>query len=197
MKRALRIVVADDEADVRDYFAEILPDMGHTVVGVAATGAALVEQCRATDPDLIITDVRMPDGDGIAAVKTYTAERFVPAVLVTAFTDEAILDQARDAQVFAYLVKPIGRPQLESAITIAWQRYEEFLNLQQEATNLRQALADRKLIERAKGILMKQAALDEEAAFKRLQKLSRDENKKLADIAQMIITAQRAFGGGE
>src|SRR5688500_16451363 len=142
MKRTLRIVVADDEADVRDYFTEILPDLGHRVVGVASTGAALIEQCRAADPDLIITDVRMPDGDGIAAIKTDTAERFVPVILVTAFTDQEILDQARDAQVFAYLVKPIGRPQLESAIMIAWQRFEQFESLRQEATNLRQALAD-------------------------------------------------------
>ena len=193
MKRALRIVVADDEADVRDYFTEILPDMGHCVVGVASTGTALVEQCRACEPDLIITDVRMPDGDGIASVKTYTAERFVPVILVTAFTDQEILDQARDAQVFAYLVKPIGRPQLESAITIAWQRYEQFESLRAEATNLRQALSDRKIIERAKGILMKQAQLDEESAFRRLQRLAREDNRKLADVAQMIVTAQRAF----
>jgi response regulator NasT len=194
MKRALRVVVADDEADVRDYFSEILPDLGHSVVGVAATGKALLDQCRATQPDLIVTDVRMPDGDGLSAVKEYTAERFVPVVLVTAFTDQEILDQARDAQVFAYLVKPIGRPQLETAIAIAWQRYEEFDSLRQEATNLRQALADRKLIERAKGILMKQASLDEEAAFRRLQKLAREDNKKLAEIAQIIVSAQRAFG---
>jgi response regulator NasT len=193
MKRNLRIVVADDEADVRDYFTEILPDLGHRVVGVAATGSALVEQCRAAAPDLIITDVRMPDGDGIAAVKTLAAERFVPVILVTAFTDQEILDQAEGAQVFAYLVKPIGRPQLESAITIAWQRYEQFESLRQETTNLRQALADRKVIERAKGILMKQAQLDEESAFRRLQKLAREDNRKLADVAQMIITAQRAF----
>lgn len=195
MSRPLRIVVADDEQDVRDYFTELLPGLGHQVVGCAATGNDLFRQCCAEQPDLIITDIRMPDGDGLSAVKQYTAERFVPVVLVTAFLDQEILQQACDAQVFAYLVKPIGRPQLESGIAIAWQRFEQFESLRQEAANLRQALSDRKLIERAKGILMKQAQLDEEAAFRRLHKLAREENKKLAQIAQMIITAHRAFDG--
>lgn len=193
MSQSLRIVIADDEVDVRDYFNELLPDLGHQVVGSAATGGELLRACRSLQPDLIITDVRMPDGDGLSAVKEYTAERFVPVILVTAFMDQEILQQACDAQVFAYLVKPIGRPQLESAIAIAWQRFEQFERLRQETTNLRQALSDRKLIERAKGILMKQAQLDEDAAFRRLQKLAREENKKLAQIAEMIITAQRAF----
>jgi two-component system, response regulator PdtaR len=96
--------------------------------------------------------------------------------------------------VFAYLVKPIDRTQLESAITIAWQRYEQFARLRQEASDLRQALEDRKVIERAKGILMKQRNLDEDAAFRRLQKISRDENRKLADVARMIVTTFRALG---
>ena len=193
MSRSLRILIADDELDVRDYFNELLADLGHQVVGSAATGSELLRECRSRQPDLIITDVRMPDGDGLTAVKQYTAERFVPVILVTAFMDQEILQEACDAQVFAYLVKPIGRPQLESAIAIAWQRFEQFESLRREAANLRQALSDRKLIERAKGILMKQAQLDEEAAFRRLQKLAREENKKLAQIAEMIITAHRAF----
>jgi two-component system, response regulator PdtaR len=193
MSRSLRILIADDELDVREYFNELLADLGHEVVGSAATGSELLRECRSRQPDLIITDVRMPDGDGLTAVKQYTAERFVPVILVTAFMDQEILQEACDAQVFAYLVKPIGRPQLESAVAIAWQRFEQFESLRREAANLRQALSDRKLIERAKGILMKQAQLDEEAAFRRLQKLAREENKKLAQIAEMIITAHRAF----
>lgn len=193
MKRALRIVVADDELDMRDYFSEMIPDLGHHLLGVAATGAELLSQCRQLQPDLIITDIRMPDGDGLAAAKQYADERFTPVILFTAFHDSNILSQAADSHVFAYLVKPIERAQLESAIAIAWQRFEQFQGLRQETSDLRQALEDRKVIEKAKGILMKHRQLDEDAAFRRLQKLSRDENKKMAEIARMIVLAHRAM----
>jgi two-component system, response regulator PdtaR len=190
----LRIVVADDEQDMRDYFADILPDLGHEVVAVAKSGRELVEACRLHRPDLLITDIRMPDGDGLTAAKQVAGERFTPVILFTAFHDSAMLQQATDAHVFAYLVKPIDRFQLESAIAIAWQRFEEFARLRQEAFDLRQALEDRKVIERAKGILMKQRGLGEDEAFRRLQKVSRDENKKLAEVARMIVTTFRALG---
>lgn len=193
MNRALRIVVADDEADMREYFSEMIPDLGHQLLAVAATGAELLEHCRKLQPDLIITDIRMPDGDGLAAAKQFASERFTPVILFTAFHDSNILTQAADAHVFAYLVKPIERAQLESAIAIAWQRFEQFQGLRQETSDLRQALEDRKVIEKAKGILMKHRQLDEDSAFRRLQKLSRDENKKMAEIARMIVLAHRAM----
>ena len=131
---------------------------------------------------------------GCSAAKEVASERFTPVILFTAFHDATILEQAADAHVFAYLVKPIDQTQLESAITIAWQRYEEFARLRQEASDLRQALEDRKVIERAKGILMKQRKLDEDQAFRRLQKISRDENRKLAEVARMIVMTFRALG---
>jgi response regulator NasT len=193
VNRSLRLIVADDEQDMRDYFADILPDLGHEVVAVAKSGQELLQLCRQYQPDLIITDIRMPDGDGLTAAKQYSRERFTPVILFTAFHDSNILDQARDAHVFAYLVKPIDRAQLESAIAIAWQRYEQFSRLMQETNDLRQALEDRKIIERAKGILMKQKQLDEPDAFRRLQKLARDENRKLADVARMIVIAFKAI----
>ena len=193
MTQSLRIVVADDEQDMRDYFADILPDLGHQVVAVASTGKELVAACREQSPDLIITDIRMPDGDGLQAAKQVASERFTPVILFTAFHDSANLEQAADAHVFAYLVKPIDQSQLESAIAIAWQRFEEFEGLRQQASNLRQALEDRKVIERAKGILMKQRQMDEDQAFRKLQKMSRDENRKLAEVANMIVLTFRAL----
>lgn len=193
MNRSLRIVVADDEADMREYFAETLPDLGHQVLAVAGTGAELLQFCRQLQPELIITDIRMPDGDGLSAAKEYAHERFTPVILFTAFHDSKILQEAADSHVFAYLVKPIERAQLESAIAIAWQRFEQFQGLRQEASDLRQALEDRKVIEKAKGILMKHRQLDEDTAFRRLQKLSRDENKKMAEVARMIVLAHRAM----
>lgn len=189
MNRPLRLIVADDEQDMRDYFVDTLPELGHELLAVAKTGAELLAQCRQHHPDLIITDIRMPDGDGLSAVKAYAEERFTPVILFTAFHDSSVLAQATDDHVFAYLVKPIDRAQLESAIAIAWQRYEQFARLMQETNDLRQALEDRKVIERAKGILMKQKKLDEHDAFRRLQKLARDENRKLAEVARMVVIA--------
>jgi AmiR/NasT family two-component response regulator len=153
----------------------------------------LVAACQEHRPDLIITDIRMPDGDGLQAAKQVASQRFTPVILFTAFHDSAILEQAADAHVFAYLVKPIDQSQLESAIAIAWQRFEEFERLRQQASDLRQALDDRKVIERAKGILMKQRHMDEDQAFRKLQKMSRDENRKLAEVAKMIVMTFRAL----
>jgi response regulator NasT len=192
-RTGLRIVVADDESDMRDYFADVLPDLGHELLAVAKTGRELIERCRIYLPDLVITDVKMPDTDGLAAIAELNQERFTPSVVVTAFHDGETLSRAKDAQVFAYLVKPFERPQLESAIEIAWTRFTEFQSVRDEAKSLRQALEDRKLIERAKGLLMKQAKLSEEDAFRRLQKMARDRQKRLSEIAEMVIAAAEAF----
>jgi len=194
VKDSLRIVVADDELDMRDYFSEMLPALGHEILAAAATGRELIEVSRQHQPDLIITDIRMPDIDGLSAARQIAEDRFTPVILLTAFHDSTVLAEAADAHVFSYLVKPIDRTQLESAIAIAWNRFEQFSRLRQEASNLRQALEDRKVIERAKGILMKQGNLDEESAFRRLQKSARDENKRLSEVAQMVVTAFRMLG---
>jgi response regulator NasT len=137
----------------------------------------------------------MPDGDGLSVAKQFAMEHFTPVIIVTAFHDSAVLKQATDTHVFAYLVKPIERAHLEAALAMAWTRFEQFQRLREETDSLRQALEDRKVIERAKGILMKQGGLEEEEAFRRLQKLARNENKKLAEIARMIVLAQRALEG--
>jgi response regulator NasT len=191
----LRIVVADDEQDMRDYLSDLLPELGHIVLAAAETGAELLRCCRQHRPDLIITDVRMPDGDGLSIAKQFAMEHFTPVIVITAFHDATVLKQATDTHVFAYLVKPIERAHLEAALAMAWTRFQQFGRLREEADSLRQALEDRKIIEKAKGILMKQRGLEEEEAFRRLQKLARNENKKLAEIARIIVLAQRALDG--
>jgi response regulator NasT len=197
MTQGLRIVVADDEADMRDYFKQILPELGHEVVGAATNGRELVERCHELHPDLVVTDIKMPELDGIDAAGEIYNDRPVPVILVSAYYDPELFDRAEQDHILAYLVKPIKRGDLEPAIAIATQRFAQFKALRTEANSLRQALEDRKIIERAKGILMLRASLSEPDAFRRLQKLARDQNRKLVDIAQMIVTAEKALQPAE
>jgi response regulator NasT len=192
MKLPLRIAIADDELDMREYLQETLTDLGHQVVVVATTGRELVEQCRAQRPDLVLTDIKMPDLDGIDAARQLYRDYPVPIILVSAYHDTELIERAEADHVLAYLVKPIKQADLEPAIAIALRRFEQFQELRQQAADLQQALADRKVIERAKGILMKVGELDEAAAFRRLQKLASDHNKKLVEVAQMIVFTEEA-----
>jgi response regulator NasT len=193
MTHALRIVVADDEADMRDYFRKILPHLGHRLVAVAENGRELVQLCLEQRPDLAITDIKMPDMDGIdAAVEIYRTLP-IPVILVSAYHDPELIARAEADHIMGYLVKPIKQSDLEPVIALAMRRFEQFQSLRKEAADLRQALEDRKIIERAKGILMKKAHLEEHDAFRRLQRLASDKNLKLVDLARMIITAEEAF----
>jgi response regulator NasT len=193
MNRHLRIVVADDEIDMREYLQTILPCIGYAVVAVASTGSELIEKCRETRPDLVITDIKMPDMDGIDAAKQIYKDHPIPVILVSAYHDQELVARAEEDHVLAFLVKPIKQADLEPAIAIAMRRFEQFQALRQEAADLRQALQDRKQIEKAKGLLMKRAGLDENDAFRRLQRLASERNRKLVEIATMILTADEAF----
>lgn len=190
MSYPLRIVIADDEADLRDYLQETLTIMGHEVVGVAATGRELVELAQSTQPDLVITDIKMPQIDGIEAAVKICHDGPLPIILVSAYHDRELVSRAGESHVLAYLVKPIGQQDLETAISIVMRRFEQFQDLRREAADLRQAMQDRKIIERAKGILMQRAELSEEEAYRRLNKTARDGNQKLRDVAQSILTTE-------
>lgn len=192
MSSRLRIIVADDEPDMREYFEKILPRMNHEVVSVAHNGRQLVDQCRQLRPDLVITDIKMPDMDGIQAAEELYRFVPVPVILVSAYHDPELIERAEANHIMAYLVKPIKQADLEPAIALAIRRFQQFQTVQQEASDLRQALADRKVIERAKGIIMRRAQIDEQPAFRRLQKLASDKNQKLVEIAQSIVTAEEA-----
>lgn len=192
MTVSLRIAVADDEPDMREYFRKLLTRLGHKVVAVAADGRDLVAQCLAERPDLVITDIKMPDMDGIDAATRIYQERPIPVILVSAFHDPALIKRAETDHIMGYLVKPIKQADLEPVIALAMRRFEQFEALRKEAADLRQALEDRKVIERAKGILMKRTQLDEQEAFRRLQKLASEKSRKLVDIAQMVLVAEEA-----
>ena len=191
---SLKIAVADDEPDMREYLQRVLPTLGHVVVSAAATGKELVDNCRRTPPDLIVTDIKMPELDGIDAASELYKLHPLPVILVSAYHDRDLIARAEADHVMAYLVKPIKNADLQPAISLAMHRFAQFQALQKEANDLRQALADRKVIERAKGILMKRTGMEESDAFRRLQKLASEKNKKLIEIATMIVTADEAMG---
>lgn len=193
MLKTLRIAIADDEPEMLEFLEKALGELGHEVVVQAENGQQLVEQCRVLHPDLIITDIKMPDMDGLEAVTQIRGEEAVPVILVSAHHDPDLIERAIQNHVLAYLVKPIKKKDLEPAIGLVRQRFKEFQALHQQADDLRQALEDRKLVERAKGILMKRAGLEEQDAFKRLQLLSSQKNQKMVEIAKMIVTAEEAF----
>lgn len=140
MKQSLRIAVADDERDMRDFYRRILGLLGHHVVAVVENGRELVEHCLRERPDLVITDVNMPEMDGIEAAVAICREMPLPVILVTAYHDAALIERAENDHVIAYLVKPVGRKDLEPAIALAMRRFAQWKQLQDEADALRRRL---------------------------------------------------------
>lgn len=190
---SLRVLLADDESISLLGLKAKLESLGHRVVAEGATGREAVALAQETKPDLAILDIKMPDMDGIEASQKIMEEEPIPIILLTGYGEEELAKRAVEAGVFGYLLKPVGEEDLVPAITLAIARFKEFRALQREVENLRQALETRKLVERAKGILMRRLNLGEEEAFHRLQQRSQDENRKMGEIAQAIITADEMF----
>ena len=191
MTPALRIVVADDERDMRDYVHKILPRLGHTVAAAAENGEQLIDFCRFYQPDLVITDIKMPGMDGIEAALKIYEQVPIPVILVSAYSDAKLIERAEVHPIMAYLVKPIKQTDLEPAIQLAMHRFEQFEALRREASDVRQALEDRKIIERAKGVLMKELSLSEPEAFRRLQKTAMNKQLKLVEVAQLALATAK------
>jgi response regulator NasT len=189
----LRIAVADDEPLMRKYFHEVLSGLGHEVVGVAENGRKLVDDCRQWQPDLVITDLKMPELDGIEAMAEICRCQPVPAVLISAYHMPDILDSQDADCVFSYLIKPVKQHDIQPAISVAMKRFEQLKHLRQELRESQQQLENRKKIERAKGVLMRRNGLDEEAAFRHLIRVARDANMKVADLAETILLSDEAF----
>ena len=189
----LNIVVAEDDNDTRQMYCRLLGALGHKVVGQAANGGDLVALCSKLKPDLVIADIKMPEMDGIEAADLICKNEPVAFVLVSGHYDKKLIERAQLNHVLAYLVKPLEPGELEAAIGVAMSRFAELQALRAETATLRQALQDRKVIERAKGILMQRAGISEPDAFRRLQKLSWDKNEKLARVAEMFILAEGAI----
>ncbi len=189
----LRVAVADDDADTREFLRELLARLGHEVVAAAADGRELVDRCRATRPDLVLADVRMPGLDGIAAAEEVNRERQVPFVLISAHQDAEVLGRTRAEHIMGFLTKPVRPADVVTTVTVAAQRFEQLRTAREEAAALRQALEDRKVVERAKGILMRRLRLEEPEAYRRLRKLASDTNRKVADVCQSVLKADEVF----
>jgi len=189
MSEPLRILIADDEAIRLLTLRTQLRSLGFEVVAEAQDGEEAVRLAREREPDLAILDIKMPRLDGISAARQIVQERPIPIILLTAYSELELVERATEAGVFAYLIKPVTEEELLPAILLARKRFEEFRVLHSEVEDLRQALEARKLIERAKGILMKRLGISEQEAFRRMQVQSQKENRKLVEIARAIITA--------
>ncbi len=189
-----RVVIADDESVICMDLREMLNNLGYLVVGEAGDGKSAVNLARELRPDVVLMDVRMPDMDGIEAAKILTEERIAPVVLLTAFSQRDLVERAKEAGVVGYLVKPIQEADLAPAIEIALSRFQEFRALEKEVSNLQDQLETRKLVDRAKGILMDTQGLTEAAAFRRIQKMSMNTRKSMKEIAQAIILTHEAGG---
>jgi response regulator NasT len=187
----LRVVIADDDGLTTMVVRKILAAMGHEVVGETADGEQAVAAVKETDPDLVILDIRMPKMDGLQAARAIQAYRPTPVIILSAYTESGLGSEAAGAGAHAYLVKPFTAGQLKPAIELALANFERSKQLEQKLQQMNEALETRKLVERAKGILMRQTHLDEESAYLRLQKTARNENRKIADVARAIIMAEQ------
>ncbi|TAN60071.1 response regulator [bacterium] len=188
-----RVLIAEDNSKTRIFLKNQLELLGYTVAGVASNGRAAIEMASNVAPDLIIMDVMMPEVDGIEAATAITSKHTIPIILITGISSDEMAEKAISAGVFAYLVKPVTKKQLEPAIKLALARFEEFKSLKSEVKDLQDAMETRKLVEKAKGILMKRSNLSEDDAFKMMQMHSQKENKKMREIAESIISASKLF----
>jgi two-component system, response regulator PdtaR len=186
-----RIVVADEDPAMARFFEAFLVAAGHQVC-IARTGWQLVELCRLLQPDLLICEVNLPDLDGLAAIAEVCRVKPVPVILVSGRHDPGLLERV-PPHVLAYCVKPIKEEDLAMTIALVGRQFERLESLQQKIMDLQQTLEDRKLIERAKGIVMKHTGLVEEEAYRRLTKMATDSNRKLVDVAAVVLEAGDLF----
>lgn len=187
----MRVLIAEDEALIRMDLKEMLEEEGHEVVGEARDGAEAITLARELRPDVVFMDINMPGVDGIEAARVVADERLAPVVMVTAFSQAGYVEQASHAGAMAYVVKPFSRADILPAMQVAVSRYAETNALASEVADLTERLETRKVLDRAKGILMGRG-MSEPEAFKRLQKLAMDKRKPLRDIAEAVILASEA-----
>ncbi len=189
----MRILIAEDDGLVARGLERVVQGLGHSVTGTAGTGRRAVELARTAPPNLVLLDIALPDLDGIAAAREILAVRPVPIIIVTGHGDPDFVERAAAAGVMGYLLKPVSEPALRAGIQVALARFAELQALSQQVSGLTEALEVRKVVERAKGILMKRLQLSEAEAFRRLQRRAGAERRTLREVAQAVCEADRFF----
>jgi AmiR/NasT family two-component response regulator len=186
----IRVVIAEDEAIIRMDLRETLEEEGYEVVGETGRGDEVVDLVRTLQPDLAVLDVKMPGADGLSAAATITEEKLCAVLMLTAFSQREVVEQARDAGALAFLVKPFQRSDLVPAIEVAIGRFRELRDLTGEIDALGEQLAARKLVDRAKGILIDECAMSEGDAFSFIQRTAMSERVRMRDVADRIIAGE-------
>lgn len=189
MAESLRVLIADDEALHNLALTSQLETLGHNVVATANNGKEAVQLARETKPDLAFLDIRMPTMTGPEAAQEITAERPIPIIILSAYSDTRTVEEATRAPIFHYLVKPVDPDDLAPAIAVAKARFEEWLDARRQRDLLEMKLEERKIIERAKGLLMDTRGLSEREAYRFLQKTSQDKNTPMVELARKILLA--------
>jgi response regulator NasT len=184
-----RVLIADDDAVIRMDLRAMLEDLGHEVVGEADNGETACYLARSLKPDLLILDIMMPKMNGLDAAAAVNKERIAPVLLLTAYSEAPMIERATEAGVLAYLVKPFRKQELQPAIEIAMARYREMSALENAVDSLQEQNETRRIVGKAKAILMERQGLADREAFRRLQAQSLSLNKPLRDIAEAIIMA--------
>ncbi|GGP50370.1 ANTAR domain-containing response regulator [Saccharothrix coeruleofusca] len=182
-----RVLVAEDEALIRLDLVEMLREEGYEVAGQAADGDEAIALATELRPDLVIMDVKMPKVDGIEAASAIAGQRIAPVVILTAFSQRDLVERARDAGAMAYLVKPFAKRDLVPAIELAMSRFAELQALENEVAGLTERLETRKVVERAKGLLMTKQGLSEPEAFRWVQRTAMDRRTTMKAVAEAII----------
>ena len=182
-------IIADDESLIRLDLKTLLEEMGHEVLAEAPDGKKALEFTRALKPDVVIMDIKMPVMDGLEAAKIISEEKLAPVVLVTAYNQKDLVKQAAEAGVFAYLVKPFQESDIIPAIELAVSKYLEIHELEENLDSLEAKLEARKIVEKAKGILMEKSNILESEAFHKIQQQSMNSRKSMREIAEAIIIA--------
>ncbi len=189
----MRVLIAEDEALIRMDLREMLVEEGHEVVGEARDGAEAISLARDLTPDIVFMDVKMPGTDGIAAARAISEEGIAPVVMVTAFSQAGYVEDATEAGAMAYLVKPFSKRDIMPAMQVAVSRFAEARALAEEVADLSERLEARKVIERAKGLLVEKGMTEDEA-FARLRKVAMDKRTTLKAVAEALILASEAEG---
>ena len=182
-----RVVVAEDEALIRLDLVELLNDEGYEVVGQASDGETAVAMARELEPDLVVMDVKMPVMSGIEAAEIISDERIAPVVMLTAFSQRDLVEQAREAGAMAYVVKPFDASDVVPAIEMAMARFAELRAVEDEAADLADRLESRKLVDQAKGLLQDSFGMTEAEAFRWIQKQAMDMRKSMKDVAEGVL----------